>query len=404
MAIDYQQLAANPLLHMGLGMLAGNVGAGRGAAFANALQGGLLGLQQGTQLQRQMAQTQLEQKQFEEEQKQAALEAQRQKERQAASLGLFGKLGVTPETQAYYSTFEDPYAQYLEDQPEKIKPMIVGRDVVDPETFERLYRAPEGAPTVQITQGQMKPSERVNAALNLQKSGAVDTFEQGLAVVDQTTGAPTTIAQDVQQGIAQEATGARRPPTTLTAQQREIKKNMITADKEGVTGMQRADMARDQATDLIGKIDSALDILPNIKTGVLWGSDIGQAVQSAVSEDASEFFNILNQLATMEKVDMIGATGAKAFDSEKEAQQLMKGLISGTLKPGVIEKKLKSLKNKFNKSLRNYDNVKRYATEKAGVDWLSGENGQQKTVVSTRTTPDGRTMVEYSDGTLGFQQ
>lgn len=404
MAINFQQLAANPLLHFGLGMLGGNVGASRGAALANAMQGGLLGFQQGTQLQRQMAQTQLQQQQFEAEEAQRALEEQRMQERQQAGLGLLGQAGISPEQEAYYSTFEDPYAQYLTEQPEPIKPMIVGRDVIDPVTQELLYRAPPGTPTVQITQGQMKPSERVNAALNLQKSGAVDTFEQGLAVVDQTTGAPTTIAQDVQQGIAQEATGARRPPTTLTAQQREIKKNMITADKEGVTGMQRADMARDQATDLIGKIDSALDILPNIKTGVLWGSDIGQAVQSAVSEDASEFFNILNQLATMEKVDMIGATGAKAFDSEKEAQQLMKGLISGTLKPGVIEKKLKSLKNKFNKSLRNYDNVKRYATEKAGVDWLSGENGQQKTVVSTRTTPDGRTMVEYSDGTLGFQQ
>ena len=403
MAINYQQLATNPLLHLGLGMLGGNVGRTGGAALANALQGGLLGLGQASQLQRQMAATQLQQQQFEAEEAQRALEAQKEQERQQAGLGLLGQQQLTPEQQAYYGTFEDPYAAYMAAQPKPVEPIKVGRDLVDPRTMETLYRAPEAGPQVQIGLGGMKPSERVNAALNLQKSGAVDTFEQGLAVVDQTSGAPTTIAQDVQQGIAQEQTGVRRP-TTLTAQQREIKKNMITADKEGRTGMERADAARDQATDIIGKVDTALNILPNIKTGVLWGSDIGQAAQSAFSEDASEFFNILNQLATMEKVDMIGATGAKAFDSEKEAQQLMKGLISGTLKPGVIRKKLMSLKKKFNKSLSNYDRVKTYATEKAGVDWLTGENGQQKTIVGTRTTPDGRTIVQYSDGSYGIQQ
>ena len=318
---------ADPLLNFGLGMLGGNVGGSGGSAFANALRGGMLGLSQANQMQRQMAQTQLQQQQLEAEQAAQALEEQRRQERQQAGLGLLGQQQLTPEQQAYYGTFEDPYAAYQESIPQAQKPVVVGRDLVNPMTGEVIHRAPERGPMVQIGQGQMKPSERVNAALNLQKAGAVDTFEQGLAVVDQTTGAPTTIAQDVRQNIAQDV-AAGREPTTLTAQQREIKKNMITADKDGMTGMQRAEAAKDQATDIIGKIDTAINILPNIRTGVLWGSDIGQAAQSAVSEEASEFFNIMNQLATMEKVDMIGATGAKAFDSEKEAQQLMKGLIS----------------------------------------------------------------------------
>lgn len=388
MAINYNQIASNPLIHFGLGMLGGNVGRGSGSAFANALQGGLLGLNQATQIQRQMAQTQMQQQAFEAEQAQRALEEQRMQERRQAGLGLLGQQQISPEQSAYYGTFEDPYAQFLAEQPEAVEPIKVGRDLVDPRTLETLYRAPPGSPAVQITQGQMKPSERVNAALNLQKSGAVDTFEQGLAVVDQTTGPPTSIEQDVARGVAQEvATG--KSPTTLTAQQREIKKNMITADNEGRTGMQRADAARDQATSLIGNIDRALEILPNIKTGVLWGSDIGQAVQSATSPEASEFFNTLNNLATMEKVDMIGATGAKAFDSEKEAQQLMKGLISGTLKPEVVRKKLMALKSKFQKSLRNYENVKRYATEKAGVDWISDMQAQQ--------TQQAGQVIDWSD-------
>ncbi len=404
MAINYQALATNPLIHFGLGMLGGNVGRSGGSAFANALQGGLLGLGQASQMQQQMAQTQLQQQQFEAQEAAKALEQQRMEERQQAGLGLLGQQGLTPEQQAYYSTFEDPYAQFQASMPEPMEPIKVGRDLVDPRTMETLYRAPPGAPTVQISQGQMKPSERVNAALNLQKSGAVDTFEQGLAVVDQTTGAPTPISQDIRQSVSQDA-AAGKPAPTLTAQQREMKKNLITADSEGRTGMERADAANEQATSMIGDLKRALEILPKIKTGVIWGSDIGEAIQSATSTDASDFFSLMNKFATMEKVDMIGATGAKAFDSEKEAQQLMKGLISGRLKPAVIERKLKALIKKYEKSQRNYENLKKYATEKAGVDWLTGNNEETaKKVVATRTTPDGRTIVQYSDGSYGIKQ
>lgn len=382
---------SDPLLHFGLGMLGGNVGRSGGGAFANAMQGGLMGLNQASQMQRQMMATNLAHQQFEAEEAQRALEAQRAQERQQAGLGLLGQQGLSPEQEAYYSTFEDPYAQFQASRPGPVEPIKVGRDLVDPRTMETLYRAPAAGPQVQITQGGMKPSERADAALDLFKAGVATTYDEALAIVDQQSGTPAApVSQAVAQNAAMEAAGTKAPsPRKMTQQQIQTRKNLTEADASGITGMERADRSYQQSSGILGDIDTALSLLPNVKTGVLWGSDFGQAAQSATSPQASDFFNILNKLATMEKVDMIGATGAKAFDSEKEAQQLMRGLISGSLKPEVIRKRLNALKKKFRSNLSRYDAVKQFATKKAGVDWIGDVQQQQQ-------EPESR-VINWSD-------
>ena len=377
MAINFNALATNPMLNLGLGILGGNVGATPMAAFANAMQGGLLGLGRASQQQQQLAATQLAQQQFEAEQAQQALEEQRMQERQQAGLGLLGQAGVTPEQQAYYSTFKDPYGEYQKSLPEPGEDYTLGPGGMRFNAAgQRIaFNPTQKSPLVQVG-GGMKPSERVNAAIKLADQGYVDNLEQGLAVVDQQTGAqPTSVTQDVQQGVSQQAAGA--PTRTMSQQQRKTRENLLKADADGVTGMQRADRSYQQAQDVIGQAQRALQLLPEVKTGVLWGSEFGQAAQSALSEEASEFFNILNNLATMEKVDMIGATGAKAFDSEKEAMQLMKGLIGGRLQPGVLRKKLNSVVNKFNRNIKAYDNLKKFSTD-AGIDWSGSQEQQQQ--------------------------
>lgn len=369
----------SPLFQFGLGMLGGNIGATPGGAFAGALRGGAAGLQNLQMMRAQQLQNQIAQQRFEAQQAQEALEQQRAEELQQAGMGML-PAGLSPEQQAYFGAQADPYAAYTATQPVAPEPIKVGGALLDPTTYEPLYEPPR-QPLVQIQQGAMKPSEKLKAAMDGVDKGIFTSVEHGMQFLDQSMG-QDTISQTVAENVQREQAGLPKPETrtrTIPAQERQIRKNLMKSDpKTGMTGMDMADTSYRQNTRMIDRIDNILKNIDKVWTGRIGGSTLGEFLQSELSDEASAVFNDLNAIATLEKVDMISGTGAKAFDSEKESQQLMSGLTSKTLRKNVIKTKLNRLRKISEHSLSNYDKVRNYATEKAGVEWITEPLGYKK--------------------------
>ena len=392
-----QNLMYNPLFQFGLGVLGGNVGTSRGAAFANAMRGGAMGLQRLSPMLAQRQRTQMAQQVQEAAAARQALEDQRRQEMRAASIGLLGtQQGLSPEQRAYFEAQEDPYAAYMSTRPQRPEPIKVGGALLDPITYEPIYEPPQKGPLVSIDYGTMKPSEKLKASIDMVEKGFVGTVEEGLGFIDQ-LGGKQPITQAVQQNIASEAQGVpvveEKRIRTLPQQQRMIRQNLMKTDNDGITGMEKADKSYSQSSSMLGKVERALDDIDKVWTGKLAGSKFGEWAQSAISEDASRVFNLLNEIATAEKVDMISATGAKAFDSEKESQALMKGLTSAGLNREVIKDRLKALKKKMTKNMSNYEKIREYATNKAGLDWITDPRGGAE-ATGIPPLPAGFIMVE----------
>ena len=403
MAFDFEALMASPAMQMGLGMLGSNQGYSGQEALGNALRGGLVGFNNAMRQKQVLARQRLEDRMIEEDLRDRAVRRDRAEQMREASMGLLGGMGLSPQEEAYYGAQTDPYASYMSSRPAAPEPIKVGGALLDPTTYEPLYEPPQKEPLVQIQQqgAGMKPSEVYNAAMKMVDQGYVDTLDEGVQMISQGTLMPG--AAPVPEGVAAEVKGTMAPPAkkprTMGQQTRQIRRNLLKMNEStGRTGMDRANDSYDQNMGLINNIDRVLDNIDDVWTGKLGGSRLGQWIQAATSPEASDVFNAINAIATTEKVEMIGAAGSQAFNSEKEGTQMMSGLTQPDLSKDVIKKRLKRLRQLAQKSINNYKSLRQNATEKAGIEWLSDPSSWGMSEKPAETADaGGEEIIDFAD-------
>lgn len=158
-------------------------------------------------------------------------------------------------------------------------------------------------------------------------------------------------------------------------QQVDLVNNLVKSNTKGNTGMDFANNAYFNSEKTKSAAQRALEALPTVDVGVIGGSDWIQKLQKITNPNAQKLGQALSEIQSQGIIKFVSqGTGARSIDSEKESERLIQQFPNAKQDKATLRNLLENIIKQADKSQERYWKLRDHAKENY-IDWYGGPEG-----------------------------